>query len=404
MEGNPMKKIVVAVIAAVLVAAGGVYLYLSKNSKAPPYRTARVERGDVTQAVSATGTLNAVTTVQVGSQVSGTIRKIFVDFNSSVKKGQPIAQIDTSLFEASVTQSRGGLSNARANLERTKVTAANAERTLRRNRELIKDGFVSQADVDNAQTDYESAVASVRSAEAQVDQAKGALTVSETNLGYTTIHSPVNGTVVSRAVDVGQTVAASFQTPTLFTIAQDLTKMQIDTNVDEADIAKAKVDQKATFTVDAFPEKTFAGKVNQVRSAPIVTQNVVTYDVVVGVDNKEMLLKPGMTANVSIQTNSVDNVLKIPNAALRYRPSGTGKGRPEGKAEGKKEAAGPRVYVIGKGNTPQAVPVKLGISDGNFTQLVEGNLKEGDALITEEIRTKGSAPAGGTPGGFGGFR
>ncbi len=395
-----MKKIVVAVLAAVLVAAGGAYLYLSKNSKAPPYRTARVERGDVTQAVSATGTLNAVTTVQVGSQVSGTIRKIFVDFNSPVKKGEPIAQIDTSLFEASVTQSRGGLSNARANLEKAKVTAANAERTLRRNGELIKDGFVSQADVDNAQADYDSAVAAVRSAEAQVDQAKGALTVAETNLGYTTIYSPVNGTVVSRAVDVGQTVAASFQTPTLFTIAQDLTKMQIDTNVDEADIAKAKVDQKATFTVDAYPEKTFTGKVNQVRSAPIVTQNVVTYDVVVGVDNKEMLLKPGMTANVSILTNTVDNVLKIPNAALRYRPSG--KGKPEGKAEGKKEAAGLRVHIIGKGETPQAVPVKLGISDGNFTQLAEGNLKEGDVLITEEIRAK--APAGGTPGGFGGFR
>jgi HlyD family secretion protein len=395
-----MKKIVV-VIAALLVAAGGVYLFLSKNSKAPPYRTARVERGDVSQSVSATGTLNAVTTVQVGSQVSGTIRKIFVDFNSPVKKGEPIAQIDTSLFEASVTQSRGGLSNARANLEKAKVTVANSERTLRRNKELINDGFVSQADVDNAQTDYDSAVAAVRAAEAQVDQAKGALTVAETNLGYTTIHSPVNGTVVSRAVDVGQTVAASFQTPTLFTIAQDLTKMQIDTNVDEADIAKAKVDQKSTFTVDAFPEKTFTGKVNQVRSAPIVTQNVVTYDVVIGVDNKEMLLKPGMTANVSILTNIVDNVLMIPNAALRYRPSG--KGRPEGKAEGKKEAGGQRVYIIGKGGTPQAAPVKLGISDGNFTQLLEGNLKEGDALITEEIRTKSASPSGG-PGGIGGFR
>ena len=401
-----MKKIAVAALAAVLVAAGGAYLYLSKNSKAPPYRTARVERGSVIQAVSATGTLNAVTTVQVGSQVSGTIRKIFVDFNSPVKKGEPIAQIDTSLFEASVTQSRGGLSNARANMEKAKVTAANSERTLRRNKELIKDGFVSQADVDNAQTDYESAEAAVRSAEAQVEQAKGALTVAETNLGYATIHSPVNGIVVSRAVDVGQTVAASFQTPTLFTIAQDLTKMQIDSNVDEADIAKAKVDQKVTFTVDAFPEKTFAGIVKQVRSAPIVTQNVVTYDVVVGVDNKELLLKPGMTANVSIQTNSIDNVLKIPNAALRYRP--TGKGKPEGKAEGKKEGrrevSGARVYVIGKDKEPVAVQVKPGISDGNFTQLVEGNLKEGDDLITEEIRTKASSPAGGSPGGFGGFR
>jgi HlyD family secretion protein len=288
-----------------------------------------------------------------------------------------------------------------ANLERAKVTAANAQRTLRRNQELIKDGFVSQADVDNAQTEHDAAVAAVGAAAAQVDQAGGALRVAETNLGYTTIYSPVNGTVVSRNVDVGQTVAASFQTPTLFTIAQDLTKMQIDTNVDEADIAKAKVEQKANFTVDAYPEKTFSGKVTQVRSAPIVTQNVVTYDVVIGVDNKEMLLKPGMTANVSILTHTVDNVVKLPNAALRYRPSGREKA--EGKAEGRKEAAGPRVYVIGKDKSPQAVPVKLGISDGSFTQLLDGNLKEGDVLITEEIRAKGSAPAGG-PGGIGGFR
>jgi HlyD family secretion protein len=396
-----MKKIVVAVLAAALAAAAGIYLYTSRNSKAPPYRTARVERGSVTQAVSATGTLNAVTTVQVGSQVSGTIRKIFVDFNSSVKKGQPIAQIDTRLFEAAVIQSRGGLENARANLERTKATAANAERTLRRNEELIKDGFVSQADVDNARTERDTALATMLSAEAQVNQARGSLKVAETNLAYSTIHSPVDGIVVSRAVDVGQTVAASFQTPTLFTIAQDLTKMQIDTNVDEADIAKAKVGQTANFTVDAYPEKTFEGTVRQVRNAPIVTQNVVTYDVVVGVDNKELLLKPGMTANVSILTNSVDNVLKIPNAALRYRP--TGKGRADG-TEGRREVTGARVYIIGKDKAPQAVPVKLGINDGNFTHLVEGNLKEGDLLITEEIRAKAAAPAGGSPPGFGRFR
>lgn len=400
-----MKKILVAGVAVALVAAGGIFLYRAMNSKAPPYRTARVERGDVTQSVSATGTLNAVTTVQVGSQVSGTIRKIFVDFNSLVKKGQPIAQIDTSLFEASVIQSRGGLENAKANLERAKATAANTERTLRRNKELIKDGFLSQADVDNAQTERDTAVAAAEAAAAQVDQARGALKVAETNLGYSTIYSPVQGTVVSRNVDVGQTVAASFQTPTLFTIAQDLTKMQIDTNVDEADIAKAKVGQKTNFTVDAFPEKTFTGTVKQVRSAPIVTQNVVTYDVVVEVNNEEMLLKPGMTANVAILTATVDNVLKIPNAALRYRPSGKGRAeaKAEGKKEGRREVSGARVYIIGKDKEPAAVPVKLGISDGNFTHLVAGNLTEGDVLITEEIRGKAAAPAGGPPG-FGGFR
>ncbi|MBI5419386.1 MAG: efflux RND transporter periplasmic adaptor subunit [Deltaproteobacteria bacterium] len=400
------RLIAIAIPAAALLAAGGTYLYKSKNSKASPFRTAPVERGDITQAVSATGSLNAVTTVQVGSQVSGTIRKIFVDFNSLVKKGQPIAQIDTSLFEASVVQARGGLETAKANLEKAKVTAANSERTLRRNKELLKDGFVAQADVDNAQADYDSAASQVLAAKAQVEQAKGTLSVAETNLGYTTIHSPVNGTVVSRNVDVGQTVAASFQTPTLFTIAQDLTRMQIDTNVDEADIGRTKVGQEAMFTVDAYPEKTFGGKVIQIRNSPIVSQNVVTYDVVVKVNNKDLVLKPGMTANVSILTQTVRDVLKVPNAALRYRPSDErkGEGKAEGRPEGKKVPSGARVYFLGKEGRTQAVPVKLGISDGTFTHLLEGNLKEGDRLVTEEVRANRKPGAGGGPPGLGGFR
>ncbi len=393
-----MKKIVIGILALAFLVAGATWLYRTGSSKAPPFKTVRVERGDITHAVTATGNFNAVTTVQVGSQVSDTIRKIFVDFNSRVKKGQPIAEIDTSLFQANVVQAEGGLASAKANLDKAKVTAVNSRRTLERNKVLLKDGFVAQADVDNAQTDYDSSVAQVQAAEAAVEQAKGNLSVAKTNLGYTTIYSPVNGTVVSRNVDVGQTVAASFQTPTLFTIAQDLTKMQIDTYVDEADIGNTKEGQTATFTVDAYPEKPFTGKVAQVRNAPIVAQNVVTYDVVIAVDNKEMLLKPGMTANVSILTQTVKDALKIPNAALRYRPGG------KGKPNGKKETAGPgpRVYIVGPDKAPQAVPVKLGITDGTFTQLVEGNLKEGDALITEEVRGK-TAPTGG-PGGIGGFR
>ncbi len=401
-----MKKIIIPVLALAVLAGGGTWFYLSRNSKAPRFRTAPVERGDITQSVSATGNLNAVTTVQVGSQVSGTIRKIFVDFNSPVKKGQPIAEIDTSLFQASVVQAQGGLDSAKANLDKAKVTAANSLRTLQRNRELLKDGFVAQADVDNAQTDYDSSMTQVQAAEAQLEQAKGSLSVAKTNLGYTTIYSPVNGTVVSRNVDVGQTVAASFQTPTLFTIAQDLTKMQIDTNVDEADIGNTREGQSANFTVDAYPEKTFVGKVSQVRNSPIITQNVVTYDVVVSVTNKDLLLKPGMTANVSILTRTVKDTLKIPNAALRYRPGGKAKPEGNGKArpDGKREAAGPRVYVADPKGAAQAVPVKLGITDGSFTQLVEGNLKEGDPLITDEVRAKTAMPAGGGPGGMGGFR
>ncbi len=255
--------------------------------------------------------------------------------------------------------------------------------------------------MDNAQTDYDLALASVKGAQAQVDQARGTLSVAETNLGYATIYSPVNGTVVSRNVDVGQTVASSFQTPTLFTIAQDLTKMQIDTNVDEADIGRAKVGQATNFTVDAYPEKTFSGRVTQVRNAPIITQNVVTYDVVIEVDNRDLFLKPGMTTNVSILTETVKDVLKIPNAALRYRPSAKAKGETP---EGSKAPKGTRVYLVGKDGLPRAVPVKLGISDGVYTQVSEGALKEGDLLITEEQRNGKSASPAVTQPRMGGFR
>ncbi|MGZ8440671.1 MAG: efflux RND transporter periplasmic adaptor subunit [Candidatus Deferrimicrobiaceae bacterium] len=396
-----MKKAAVVLLLLAALGAGGVFFYRSQEKKVPRFKTARVEKGEITQSISATGNLNAVTTVQVGSQVSGTIRKIFVDFNSPVKKGQPIAQIDTRLFEASVAQARGAVGNALSSLEKAKAVTVNSQRILARNKELLPDGFVAQADVDNAQTDYDSAVAAEKGAQAQGDQARGALSVAETNLGYATIYSPVHGTVVSRNVDVGQTVAASFQTPTLFTIAQDLTKMQIDTNVDEADIGRAKVGQATNFTVDAYPEKTFSGRVTQVRNAPIITQNVVTYDVVIEVDNRDLFLKPGMTTNVSILTQTVKDVLKIPNAALRYRPSEMAKAEA---SEGRKEPKGARVYLVGKDGLPQAVPVKLGISDGAYTQIVEGTLKEGDLLITEEQRNgKSGRPAGALPGG-GGFR
>lgn len=378
-----------SIAAAALLGAGG-----CDGNAVPRYTTAPLDNGTVVETVTATGTLNAVTTVQVGSQVSGTIKEILVDFNSPVRKGQVIARIDPQLFEAQVVQARGALANAEAALNKAVVQEADADRTLKRNKELIKDGFVAQADVDAAQTAYDAAVAQRRSAEAQVDQAKGALSVAATNLRYTTILSPVDGIVVSRNVDVGQTVAASFQTPTLFTIAQDLTKMQIDTNVDESDIGKARTAQAVTFTVDAYPEKTFSGAVSQVRNAPIVTQNVVTYDVVVRVDNRDLLLKPGMTANVSIRIRDVADALRIPNAALRYRPADSAKTG---------TARGDRVYLLGKDGKPEAVPVKLGISDGSFTEAVSGNVRRGDRVILSETAKR--APSGGGPAfGMGGFR
>jgi len=398
-----MKRAIIAAAAVCVLAVTGYFFYSKSNGKTSQYRTAKVEKGEISDAVSATGNINAVTTVQVGSQVSGTIQFIYADFNSRVKKGQVIAKIDPQIFEASVVQARGNVANMTAALEKAKIVTADTLRTLRRNQELVKNGYVSQADVDAAETTHDSAVSQQKGAEAQLAQAKGALSVAETNLRYTTIVSPVEGTVISRNVDVGQTVAASFQTPTLFTIARDLTKMQIDTNVDESDIGRTNAGQEATFTVDAYPGKTFSGKVIQVRNSPIVTQNVVTYDVVVQVDNKDLSLKPGMTANVSIRIRDFKDVLKIPNAALRYRPFSSEKKKPEGEKE-KGPQGGARVYVIGKDGKPVAVPVKTGVSDGTHTLLAEGNLKEGDDVVIAETRKNQGTAGGSSPPGMGGFR
>jgi HlyD family secretion protein len=403
-----MKKIAIGIVLAAVVAFAG-YMYFKTDNGVSQYRTAKVEKGEVVDAIAATGTINAVTTVSVGSQVSGTLQQIFVDFNSRVSKGQVIALIDPRLLEAAVDQARANVSNAKASLEKAQVGVIDTDRTNRRNRELVKDGFVPQADVDSSQTAWEQAVAQKRSADAALQQVEGALRVALTNLDYATIRSPVNGTVISRNVDVGQTVAASFQTPTLFSIAEDLTKMQVDTNVDESDIGRAVLGQTVTFTVDAWPEKTFTGEVAQVRNSPIVTQNVVTYNVVVRVDNRDLLLKPGMTANVSIQVKKFSDVLKIPNAALRYRPAAKGtETESAGKrpASGKgKEAGGQRVYLLGKDGKPVPVPIKSGVSNGTSTVLVEGNLKEGDLLITGESQGKKAGGSATPPGmGLGGIR
>ena len=402
-----MKKIVIGIVLAAAVAIAG-YMYFKKDNGVSPYRTAKVEKGEIVDAITATGNINAVTTVSVGSQVSGTIQQIFVDFNSRVSKGQVIALIDPRLLEAALEQARANVNNAKASLDKGQVGVIDTERTNRRNRELVKDGFVAQADVDSSQTAWEQAVAQKRSADAALQQAAGALRVAQTNLEYATIRSPVNGTVISRNVDVGQTVAASFQTPTLFSIAEDLTKMQVDTNVDESDIGRAALGQTVTFTVDAWPEKTFTGEVAQVRNSPIVTQNVVTYNVVVRVDNRELLLKPGMTANVSIEVKKFTDVLRIPNAALRYRPTAKGT---ETETAGKrpvngnaKEAGGQRVYLLGKDGKPAPVRIKTGVSNGTFTVLEEGNLKEGDLLVTGESQGKKAGGASPPGMGMGGLR
>src|SRR6266849_5103599 len=278
-----------------------------RNGRAANYQTATITRGPITQAVTATGTLNPVVNVQVGSQVSGNIAKLFADFNSQVKAGQVVAQIDPALFQATVTQAEGDLASAQAALELAKVNAA-------RMQELFSKKNSSQADLDQA-------LANLHQAEANVKIKQGALDKARADLDHCTITSPIDGVVISRNVDVGQTVAASLQAPVIFAIANDLSKMQIDSNVAEADVGAVQVDQDVDFTVDAFPTRTFHGKVVQVRNAPITVQNVVTYDTVIGVSNPDLKLKPGMTANVAIIIAHKDNVLQLKNAALRYRPA-----------------------------------------------------------------------------------
>jgi HlyD family secretion protein len=409
-----MKKyLIITGIIILIVGFAGFFFYNRKPDIS--YKTTKIERGTIISNVAATGNLSAVTTVQVGTQVSGTIQKLYVDYNSRVKKGQAIAEIDPSLFNASVEQSQGNFLNAEANLQRARITLADAERTYNRNKKMLTDGIISQGDFDSAETAWQSARASVKAAEGSVSQTRGALMQSRTNLRYSIIRSPVDGVVISRSIDVGQTVAASFQTPTLFTIAQDLTKMQIEVSVDEADISRIVLGQKGTFTVDSYPEQSFKGKVVQIRSAPIINQNVVTYVVVVNVDNSDLKLKPGMTANVSVEVARKDDVLKLPPAALRFKPkskgdeskenrqvAGTpaaGAGREAGGKPGGRKSSGDRQVYILTENKPVAVTVKTGIANNNAIELVESSLKEGDEVIIEQIGGDTKKKASGSPMG-----
>jgi HlyD family secretion protein len=341
------------------------------------YQTVTVTRGSITQAVTATGTLNPVVNVQVGSQISGNIEKLLVDFNSPVKAGQVVAQIDPAVFQAAVLQAQGDLDNAKAALEFAEVTQ-------KRMVELVEKQNSSQSELDQAN-------AALHQAQANVKIKEGALQKAKVDLEHCTITSPIDGIVISRSVDVGQTVAASLSAPVIFTIANDLAKMQIDAAVAEADIGTVDVGQKVEFTVDAFPRRIFHGDVVQVRNAPTTVQNVVTYDTVIGVNNADLKLKPGMTANLSIVGAQRDDVLKISNAALRFRPpaatppppptGGTG-GRPPMRKPGDLQTER-TVYVL-RSSKPTAVQIKTGISDGITTEVLDG-LKEGDRVITAMV-------------------
>ncbi|MBI5195513.1 MAG: efflux RND transporter periplasmic adaptor subunit [Nitrospirae bacterium] len=380
-----MKKILIGIV--ILTALGITAFFLFKdNGEEPEFRTEKIIRGDIVETVTASGTVNPVTAVLVGTQVSGTVKNIYADFNSPVKKGQLIAQIDPAVFEAQEEQARANLLSAKANMEKSDAALLDAKRVMERNSKLFSENLISRNDLDTSLTNYETAKAGVSASKAQAAQAEAALKIAGTNLRYTKILSPVDGIVVSRNVDVGQTVAASFQTPTLFTIAQDLTKMQIDTNVDEADIGRVKAGQDVEFNVDAYPDVIFKGTASQVRNAPVTIQNVVTYDVVIKVDNPEFKLKPGMTANVSIILSVKKDVLKAPNAALRFSPLDKNKTNAHQKDKG--------VWVV-ENNKPKRISVSAGVTDGNYSELVAGEIKEGQEVIVESLnKTKGpAAPA-----------
>ncbi len=536
------RKSIIWGLALILIAAGGLgiaYFFNSKNSTVK-YRTAKVERGSISTYVTANGTVNPVITVLVGTQVSGTIQRLFADYNSQVKEGQIIAQIDPAIFKAQLSQAKAKVENARAaflnaqadiataraNLEtskanvlKAKVAVEDTQRNLERSLQLFQRNLISASERDSAQTSndsakaqfeaataqkrasdaqLESAQARLESARAQVKQAEAEVELAQVNLDHTRIIAPVTGIVISRNVDVGQTVAASLQTPTLFTIAKDLTKMQVDTNVSEADIGRVAVGQEASFTVDAFPQNTFAGKVTEIRNAPMTIQNVVTYNVVIQVDNAQLKLKPGMTANVSILVAHKDHALKIPNAALRFRPDFAKKETPsspkeappsptasspgtsseqllarlkselkltpeqeanisrilkdaqtqiqtarragggeEGRAKAKELRATNRMKIrsllteeqkaiydqMGQRSTPgqasgpvfkvwtpvpqgQPVPVEIvaGISDGSFTEVVRGKLREGQEVITETAGANNKSARPSTGPSMRGFR
>ena len=386
-------------ILLLLGAAYGVYAWLSKPGVDERYKQQAVEKGDVAQTVSANGTLNPVTLVSVGTQVSGTVKRLLVDFNSKVEKGQELAELDDTLLSAQARQDAANLKSAQASLE---LAAANEKRM----QSLFAQEYVSRQELDQS-------VQARKAAAASVEQQQAAVAKSRANANYAVIRSPVSGTVVDRQVDVGQTVAASFQTPTLFKIAQDLTKMQIDSAFAEADIGQIKEGQPVRFSVDAFPNRSFQGVVKLIRLNPTTTSNVVTYNVVISVDNPDQILLPGMTAYVSISVAKKSDVVLVPNAALRFKPldqpakpsapvqaQPAGK-KPEGAPAGapgrpRRDPSSGTVWVLEAGKL-RAVNIKTGITDGRNTEVVEGEIKPGDQVVVAE-NSNGKAKAGGSGG------
>lgn len=449
------RKGLIVLLLLLAGASWAFYLY-QKGQGSAQFRTAKVERGLIASTISATGTLNAVVTVQVGSQITGMIKHLYADFNSQVKKGQLIARIDPESFEAKLRQAEAELENAKAqvanqqaalaraeadlanagaatlvakaNVAKAQVAVHDARIKLESREALFKEGGISQEERDSAQAAYDANVAQLEAAKAQLEafqasyrsaqaqlqvahsqlqaaraqvkQREAAVAQARVDLDHTYIRAPVDGIVISRNVDVGQTVAASLQAPTLFIIAQDLTKMQVNTNVDESDIGRVRLDQAATFTVDSYPGRVFQGRVVQIRQAPIIQQNVVTYDVVIAMANPDLKLMPGMTANVKILVAEKRNVLKVPNAALRFRPPmAGGKEQPDGTvqaAASRRRGEEQQVWVLVNGQL-KPILVKLGMTDGTFTEVLEGELHEGQEVVVSLVGREGSGRSGVAP-------
>lgn len=419
LENNHTQKryLTIAIVVVVGILIGMFFLRRGKDEGGEQYKTEAVDQGNISASVGATGTLSAVTTVQVGSQVSGIISQLYADFNSQVKKGQVLAELDPTPFLQAVEQRQ-------AEVTRSQVEVANAQMTYGRQKRLAASGLIAQSELDAAKAAYDSARAQLSLSQASLRQAK-------TNLGYTKIYSPIDGQVVDRQYDIGQTVAASFSAPTLFTIAQDLTKMQVQADVDQSDIGQVKVGQPVRFTVDAYPEREFRAQISQVRLNATVNQNVITYPVIISVDNPDLTLRPSMTANVTIQVDTVRDVLRVPNAALRFKPpteegeqgqgqagarsagaarGGSGSGRRPGGRQ-----AGQTVYVLaksenGKESELRPVRIKTGITDGRNTevqQVLAGTLNPGDPVVTGlatlKVEQTGNSPLGGGRRGMGRF-
>jgi HlyD family secretion protein len=407
-----MKARLLWIVLALLVLGAGGASWRYRVSHRPPevqYGTAPAERRHIVGRITASGTLSALVTVQVGTQVSGRVQKLNADFNSPVKKGEVVAKIDPQLFEASVQQAQANYQSGQAGVITAQAGALNADKQYARTKALHEQNLAAQSDLDTAEANVAISHAAIDSAKASLAQALASLHQANVNLSYTNIVSPIDGVVISRSVDVGQTVAASLSTPTLFTIAQDLTKMQVDTNVAEGDVGRLEVGMKAFFTVDSFPGQRFVGKIRQIRNSATTVQNVVTYDAVIDVDNTDLKLRPGMTANVTVVYAERQKALAIPNAALRFRPppslasSAASSGetphrRPHSAPGGAPNDAGePRTIWVIRGGGPQAVSVHTGLTDGTITEVIDGDVNEGDQVVVDA--TSPDSPAASSSAG-----